>query len=80
MLEVAVISTKRKKYRFYGYDYGYFLIEVVNYIEKDEFGDGIVMVGGDESPDELFEIKNNIKNPCLSSLVDRIINSKISEE
>ena len=80
LLEVTVISTKRKKYRFYGYDYGYFLIEVVNYIEKDEFGDGIVMVGGDESPDELFEIKNNIKNPCLSSLVDRIINSKISEE
>ncbi len=80
LLEVTVISTKRKKYRFYGYDYGYFLIEVVNYIEKDEFGDGIVMVGGDESPDEPFEIKNNIKNPCLSSLVDRIINSKISEE
>ena len=80
LLEVTVISTKRKKYRFYGYDYGYFLIEVVNYIEKDQFGDGIVMVGGDESPDEPFEIKNNIKNPCLSSLVDRIINSKISEE
>jgi hypothetical protein len=76
LLEVTVISTKRKKYRFYGYDYGYFLIEVVNYIEKDEFGDGIVMVGGDESPDGYVdEITTKITDPCISSVMDDIFSN-----
>jgi len=76
LLEVTVISTKRKKYRFYGYDYGYFLIEVVNYIEKDEFGGGIVMAGGDEYPDGYVdEITTKITDPCISSVMDDIFSN-----
>jgi hypothetical protein len=42
-------------------------------------GGGWVVVGGDESPEEPPKIENKIKNPCLSSIVDKIINAKISD-
>jgi hypothetical protein len=50
-------------------------------IELDEGHDGGgVIAGGDESSDEPFDIRNKIINPCLSSIVDKIINSKISDQ
>lgn len=79
LLTVTVKSKKRKKYQFNGYNYGYIYIEEVQNIELG-LGDGGVIAGGDESTDEPFDIRNKIINPCLSSLVDKIINSKISDQ
>jgi hypothetical protein len=80
LLEVTVISTKRKKYRFYGYDYGYFLIEVVNYIENDEFGSGIVIAGGDAPAGKVDDIKINISDPCISIVINDIISKDKQNE
>jgi hypothetical protein len=80
LLEVTVISKKRKKYRFYGYDYGYFLIEVVNYIENDEFGSGIVIAGGDAPAGKVDDIKINITDPCISLVMDDIISNDKQNE
>jgi hypothetical protein len=78
LLTVTVQSKKRKKYQF---NYGYIYIEELQNIELEEGdGGGGVIAGGDESSDELFKIKNKIINPCLSSLVDKIINSKLSDQ
>ena len=79
LLTVTIKSKKRKKYQFNGYNYGYIYIEEVQNIELG-LGDGGVIAGGDESNDEPFDIRNKIINPCLSSLVDKIINSKISDQ
>lgn len=80
LLEVTVISKKRKKYRFYGYDYGYFLIEVVNYIEPDEFGGGIVIAGGDAPAGKVDDIKINITDTCISLVMDDIISKDKQNE
>ena len=37
-------------------------------------GGGWVIVGGDESPEELPKIENKIETPCLSIIVNKIIN------
>jgi hypothetical protein len=76
LIDVTVTGYRKKKSR---YNYGLIYIDEVQNIELG-LGDGGVIAGGDESPDEPFDIRNKIINPCLSSLVDKIINSKISDQ
>ena len=78
LIDVTVKGYRKKKSR---YNYGLIYIDVVQNIELGlGDGGGGVIAGGDESTDEPFDITNKIINPCLSSLVDKIINSEISDQ
>ena len=83
LIDVVVYGVRRKNNNLAGYERDYGLSYVRIYYNQnyylDDFG-GEVIAGGDKSSDEPFEIRNKIINPCLSSLVDKIINSKISDE
>ena len=78
-LPIVTVTGHRKKTVTYLY------ISFTNNPLQDEGideagGGGGVPVGGNESPDEPAIVKNKIINPCLSSIVDKIINAKLGND
>jgi len=84
LIDVVIYGVRRNN-NLGGYERDYRLSYVRIFYQENLYldesdGGGGVIAGGDESSDEPFEIKNKIINPCLSSLVDKIINSKLSDQ
>jgi hypothetical protein len=78
LLTVTVKSKKRKKYQF---NYGYIYIEEIQNIELDEGdGGGGVIAGGDAPDGKVDDIKTNITDPCISSVLEDILSKDKQNE
>ena len=76
-LQTVTVTGYRKKKRTY-------LVINQNFSYDMDYGGGgggdWVVVGGDESPEEPPKIENKIENPCLSIIVNKIINVNLSNK
>ena len=81
LLTVTVKSKKRKKYQFNGYNYGYVYIEEIQNIELGlGDGGGGVIAGGDAPDGKVDDIKTNITDPCISSVLEDILSKDKQNE